>query len=168
MLGSELAKQALESGVTQATKAHVVIGGNRLLVRVTETPLKAQKLTMGVLEDLSPEEALETELKNFQEAQRGLLGQLRSAVAFYGPEQTLEFYNTPFAQLWTLEEGWLNTKPKLGDILEKLREMRRLPEQADFKKLSLVIMPLIGSFLKRQAWTYQSCSKLMIYGKKKL
>ncbi|MGB3215178.1 MAG: ATP-binding protein [Alphaproteobacteria bacterium] len=134
LLGSELAKKALECGVTQATKAHVVIGGNRLLVRVTETPLKAQKLTMGVLEDLSPEEALETELKNFQEAQRGLLGQLRSAVAFYGPEQTLEFYNTPFAQLWTLEEGWLNTKPKLGDILEKLREMRRLPEQADFRK----------------------------------
>jgi len=32
-----------------------------------------------------------------------------------------------------LEDQWLNTGPKLGDVLEKLRETRRLPEQADFR-----------------------------------
>lgn len=134
LLGPELAKKSMEKGTAQATKTHVVIGGNRLLVRVTESPLKAHNMTMGVLEDLSQEEALETDLKNFEEANRGLLEQLRSAIAFYSSDQKLEFYNTPFAQLWTLDEGWLNTKPKFGDILEKLRETRRLPEQADFKK----------------------------------
>lgn len=134
LLGTELAAQAVAEGQAQATRAHVVIAGKRLLVRVTETPLKAQNMTMGVLEDLSEEEVLETDFRNYQEANRGLLEHLRSAIAVYSAEQRLEFYNTAFAQLWTLDEGWLNTKPKLADILEKLREMRRLPEQADFRK----------------------------------
>lgn len=134
LLGPELAAKAVAEGVSQVSRAHVVIGGNRLLVRVTETLLKAHGMTMGILEDLSGEEALETTLRNYQEANRGLMEHLRSAVAIYSAEQRLEFYNTAYAQLWTLDEGWLNTKPKLGDILEKLRETRRLPEQADFRK----------------------------------
>lgn len=134
LLGPELAARAVADGLAQSSRAHVVIGGNRLLVRVTETPLKAHGMTMGILEDLSGEEELETTLRNYQEANRGLLEHLRSAVAIYSAEQRLEFYNTAYAQLWTLDEGWLNTKPKLGDILEKLRETRRLPEQADFRK----------------------------------
>ena len=133
LLGTELAAKAVAEGIPQNTRAHVVIGGNRILVRVTETPLKEQGMTMGVLEDLSSEEVLDTTFRNYQEAHRGLMEHLRSAVAIYNAEQKLEFYNSAFAQLWTLEEGWLNTKPKLGDILEKLREMRRLPEQADFR-----------------------------------
>lgn len=55
-------------------------------------------------------------------------------MATFSGEQTIEFYNSAFANLWGLEEGWLNTRPKLGDILEKLRADRRLPEQADFPK----------------------------------
>ncbi|MBU0800722.1 MAG: PAS domain-containing sensor histidine kinase, partial [Alphaproteobacteria bacterium] len=42
--------------------------------------------------------------------------------------------NSAFAQLWLLEDQYLNAAPKLGDLMEKLRENRRLPEQADFRK----------------------------------
>ncbi len=134
LLGPDLAEKSLSSGKRQKSEAHVVIGGNRVFVRVTETPVKGQDVTVGLLEDLSSQDELEFEIRNNQDANRGLLEKLRSAIAIYNAEQRLEFYNSAFSQLWDLEEGWLNTKPKLGEILEKLRETRRLPEQADFRK----------------------------------
>jgi hypothetical protein len=35
--------------------------------------------------------------------------------------------------LWGIEEAWLADEPTLGEILERLRESRRLPEFADFR-----------------------------------
>src|SRR5690606_20017319 len=36
--------------------------------------------------------------------------------------------------LWTLDQDWLDTAPGDGDILERLRSWRRLPEEADFRQ----------------------------------
>lgn len=66
-------------------------------------------------------------------AQRTLFEQLHTAVATFDENQVLTFYNTAYAKLWDLEEAYLNNKPKLGDILERLRTARYLPEQSDFK-----------------------------------
>ncbi len=43
------------------------------------------------------------------------------------------FCNSSYAELWGLDESWLAAKPTLGEILERLREQRRLPEVADFR-----------------------------------
>jgi len=53
-------------------------------------------------------------------------------VAIFGPDQRLKFSNKAYAKLWDLEERWLATHPSDGDILERLRETRKLPEQRDF------------------------------------
>ena len=134
LLGKELANKALETGEPQRSDAHINIGGKRLLMKIIEMPLPELDMTLGLTEDISRTEELETELKRYQSSTIELLEQLRAAIAIYGADESLEFYNSAFAQLWGLEDGWLNTKPKLGDIMEKLRETRRLPEQADFRK----------------------------------
>ncbi|MCD8562534.1 MAG: PAS-domain containing protein, partial [Alphaproteobacteria bacterium] len=90
--------------------------------------------TLGIAEDVTEREDLESELKRYKATMHELLEQLRTAIAIYGADQKLDFYNSAFAQLWGLEDGWLNTKPKLGEVMEKLREERRLPEQADFRR----------------------------------
>lgn len=131
--GAELARLALEKNTAQSIKTHAVLAGQRVLMKITEIPVKIQEMTVGMAEDLTAEEVLETEVKNNNTANRDLLGQLRSAIAIYGADQKLEFYNSSFSELWGLEDGWLNTKPKLGEVMEKLRETRRLPEQADFR-----------------------------------
>ena len=133
LIGTDLAKEALEQGSTKTAKLHEVLGGKRLLIKVSEIPVKTKNITIGLVEDITEEERVQSEVKNNETAMRALLEQLRSAISIYNADQVLEFYNASFAQLWGLEEGWLNTKPKLGDIMEKLRETRRLPEQADFK-----------------------------------
>lgn len=148
LTGPELALKALEKRSPQFSKAHVVLGGTRILMKITESPLPDGSMTVGFAEDLTEQEHLTSELKNNREANRGLLEQLRSSIAIYDSEQKLEFYNSAFAQMWGLEEGWLNTKPKLGDILEKLRETRRLPEQADFRKYKKLWLDMFTSLIE--------------------
>lgn len=131
--GADLARISLEKGQMQEAQIHEVFGGKRLLIKISEFPLKAKKMTVGMVEDLTYQEEIQDQVKNNMTAHRELLEQLRSAIAIYDADQRLEFYNSAYAQLWGLEDGWLNTSPKLGDIMEKLRETRRLPEQADFR-----------------------------------
>lgn len=134
LIGKALAAQALKTGEKQYSEGHINIGGKRILMKIIETPLEGLNLTLGLTEDISEREEIETALKRYQSSNIELLEQLRTAVAIYAADESLEFYNSAFAQLWDLEDGWLNTRPKLGDIMEKLRETRRLPEQADFRK----------------------------------
>ncbi|MGB0718983.1 MAG: ATP-binding protein [Bdellovibrionales bacterium] len=133
-IGRDLAAKALSSGEPQTAEAYLVIKGKRLLVGLREIPIKTAEFTIGLAEDNSENETLQSELKRHQSSNRELLEQLRTAIAIFGADHKLEFYNSSYAQLWGVEDGWLNTRPKLGDIMEKLRETRRLPEQADFKR----------------------------------
>jgi signal transduction histidine kinase len=109
-------------------------GGKRVLMLITEMPLPDLNMTLGITEDISALDQIRNELQRYQSSNKDLLEHLRSAIAIFTADERLEFFNSAFAQLWDLEEGWLNTKPKLGEIMEKLREMRRLPEQADFRR----------------------------------
>ena len=129
----ELGKLAIETAQEQSTQAHLIIGGKRLYMQFRETPLPCKRMTLGLAEDITREEELQGELDRYQATNRELLGQLSTAIGLYNSDQQLEFYNSAFARLWGLEEGWLNKKPRLADIMEKLRERRRLPEQADFR-----------------------------------
>ncbi len=131
--GATLAAKALKENKPKEAYAHSIIKGNRMLLRISEIPLIKAKTTLGFAFNITREEELETELKRYRSSNRELLEQLRSAIAIYTTDEKLEFYNTAFAQLWGLEDQWLNTNPKLGEIMEKLRETRRLPEQADFR-----------------------------------
>jgi len=130
----DMARDALSEGKPQTTKTHVIVGGKRRLMELAETPLPGTHQTLGTARDITREEEIQTELDRHKAANKSLLEQLRSAIGIFSADQGLEFFNTAFATQWGLEEQWLNARPKLGDILEKLRESRRLPEQADFRK----------------------------------
>ncbi len=132
-LAKELAKEALKSGTSQQESCHLIANGKRHYVEINENPLPGSDYTFGMAHDITREEELDTELQRHLSANKTLLEQLKSAISIFNVDQELEFFNSSFAQLWGLEDQWLNNRPKLGDILEKLRETRRLPEQADFK-----------------------------------
>lgn len=130
----DMAAQALQSGQVQRDRRHMIINGNRHLMDIVEIPVSHLDITVGETWDVSREDDLEKEATRNSTANRNLLEQLRSAIAIFTADQKLEFYNSAFAQLWQLEDQWLNTKPKLGELMERLRDTRRLPEQADFRR----------------------------------
>ncbi|MGQ0527972.1 MAG: ATP-binding protein [Alphaproteobacteria bacterium] len=132
--GRALAALALQQNRIMETNAHAVVKGRRILMRLSEIPLVEWNMTIGIGYNNTREEELETELRRYQSSNRDLLGQLHSAIAIYTADEKIEFYNSAFSQFWSLEDQWLNTQPRLGEIMEKLRETRRLPEQSDFRR----------------------------------
>ena len=143
----DLARTALDGGKAQIIKAPVISSGKRCFMEIKEEPLSQTNYTLGSARDLTREEDLDKELQRYVGSNKTLLEQLRSAIAIFNADHSLEFYNSAFAQLWGLEDQWLNTSPKLGDILEKLRETRRLPEQADFKNYKKAWLEMFTSLI---------------------
>ncbi len=145
--GVEQAAAALKENKVQEIDTHMIIGGQRRLMKILEIPLTEFELTLGRSEDITRQEELENELVRYQKSNHELLEQLHSAIAMFKDDHRLEFYNSAFAQLWHLEDQYLNTRPKLGDIMEKLREMRRLPEQADFRNFKQSWLDMFTSLI---------------------
>ena len=135
-MGRAMAGRAMETGVVQTGRLHTVIRGQRRLLQVSEKPLTGDETetgTIGFALDLTDVEQTRSELERHIAAHEDVLEHLGTAVAIYGPDKRLQFYNSAFSQLWQLEDSWLETHPTLSDILEFLRDQRRLPEAADFK-----------------------------------
>lgn len=149
-----MVEDALSSGQAQSEPKHVIVGGDRKMMRVTLIPLTHLDIVIGEAQDISREEEIEARSERNMAANRELLEQLRTAIAIFDGEQKLEFFNSSYAQLWRLEDQWLNTRPKLGDILERLRETRRLPEQADFKRYKQGWVELFTSQGQREEMMY--------------
>ena len=62
-----------------------------------------------------------------------MLDQLSTAVAIFDRAKKLTFYNAAYRQIWSLDTAFLNSQPTDGEVLDRLRSMRQLPEQADFR-----------------------------------
>jgi len=130
--GLALASRARGTGVAQSESRHLVIGGSRRLLEFTEAPLPSGDL-VGYARDFTDLENIQAELARHIAAHAEVLENVAVAVAIYGPDTRLTFFNTAFSTLWRLEEDWLLTEPTLDEILERLRERRRIPEHADFR-----------------------------------
>lgn len=130
----DLAENAFKAGRTQVIKDHIVVEGDRRFVEVREIPLPESTQNLGYLWDLTEQERLEQELKTLSDANSEVLGQINLPVAIFNKDTSLEFYNRGYQKLWQLSEKWLDTKPRLNEILNRMRDNRRLPEQVDFRK----------------------------------
>lgn len=147
-----LAAAARASGITRSAPFHMVIDGSRRLMEVTENPVSLNRsdnesdegatpslfgdgsglMTAGIAYDITRQEELETHLSRETASHAEVLERLGTAIAVFGADQRLSFHNTAFSRLWQLDQFWLNEGPTYGEILESLRDQRRLPEVADF------------------------------------
>jgi signal transduction histidine kinase len=129
--GRAIAARALASGAPETECHRVVVEGSRRLFEIGERPA-ADGTLIGLAVDRTEAEELEAELRRHDGAHDAVLENLGSAIAIFGPDFKLRFFNGSYARLWGLDEDFLRTEPELGDILEALREARRLPEQSNF------------------------------------
>jgi signal transduction histidine kinase len=70
---------------------------------------------------------------------------LATAFAVFDTEQRLSNFNRAFIQLWQLDAEWLARRPKDGEILDRLRLARRLPERADYHEWKRAWLSAYGS-----------------------
>ncbi len=144
-----LAQKALETGKEQFERRHIIVGGERRLYMIRELPIKGEGV-IGYATHISELEQAQEEIQRHVSALRDLLESSTSAMAIYGRDMKLKFYNFAFVNLWKMDETWLDSEPTYGDILEVMREKRKLPEQANFKAFKQAQQKLFTALIEPQ------------------
>ena len=85
-------------------------------------------------DDLTELEDAREDAKRNVEAHDETLNRIDDAVVIFDQTKRLKFHNTAFAELWGLEPAWLSERPTHGEVLDRLRQRRRIPETADYGK----------------------------------
>lgn len=108
--------------------------GKATLMDMHEIPLESiGGGTLGYAIDRSEQESDPEVAPAKTGAEEAVLEDLPTAIAVFNKDTRLEFANLAYSQLWGLDREWLLSGPDLGEILEKLRDQRMLPEVADFR-----------------------------------
>src|SRR5712671_4517002 len=142
--------RAAGAGTVQSERCHVVIAGSRRLLALNEAPDRSGG-TIGFAIDHTDLESAEGELARHVNAHGQVLESIQAAVAIYGADKRLSFFNAPFARLWGIEEEWLAGEPSLDELLERLRERRRVPEYADFRAFKRQQLGMFTSLIEPQS-----------------
>ena len=111
-------------------RLRAVIAGQRRILDLFEVP--SDQGTIGIAVDVTEIDDARGDVRRQLAAQRSSLNLLRTPVAIFSASRHLEFFNQSFADLWKLPTDWLVSEPDHGEVLEAMRQSRRLPEQADF------------------------------------
>lgn len=133
--GKSLAASALRNSETMTRDYHIVIKGDRKLLRITECPSQTPEDLDGLIGfaiDCTAIEELQSDLSRHIRAHAEVLENLGTAIAIYGGDKRLIFFNTAFTKLWDMDEDWLWAEPSLDDVLRRMRDERKLPEVTDF------------------------------------
>lgn len=128
----KLATRARVTGLTQSETRRYIVDGDRRSFTIIETPLEFDNELAGFAIDTTAEAELADELKRHIAGHADVLENIATAIAIYGPDQRLEFYNQAYAKLWRMSGEFLSAKPTISEVLDMQRQLRRLPEQADF------------------------------------
>ncbi len=123
------------SGDPSAESHFVVINGQRRSMDFHNIPYKIddqKEAILGYAQDITELEEARGSLADHTESYAETLDQFSSAVAIFDSSMRLEYYNKSYVRLWGLPESLLFSHPHYGEILEALREARKLPEQANF------------------------------------
>ena len=151
---SESARRAmaisrLESEVFQA-RTHAVMAGERRTLDVCEVPLETG--AVGIAFDATEAETAKAELQRHIESHARTLDQLHTAVAIFGPDKRLLFHNEAYRDLLGLDHAWLLTEPLDAEVLERLRELGRVPEQSDFRGWKKSVLEIYRALEPREDW----------------
>lgn len=104
--------------------------------------------------DVTALEETERELERHIKAHASTLDKIETAIAIFGPDQRLRFFNQAYVNLWQLDPAWLQTKPSDSEVLDRLRTQRSLPEQANFREWKLKQLSSYTTLEMREAYWY--------------
>lgn len=127
-----------ESGQTWRQSVNAVAAGERRNFEVVE--VTAGEFSAGLAEDCSEFASLRADMESQAGSYARTLDQLSTAVAIFDRTKRLVFYNAAYRQIWSLDSAFLDSQPTDGEVLDRLRAKRQLPEQADFRSWKANLM----------------------------
>ena len=161
---TDLAAMARNAGQVHEARRFAVVGGQRRALSFTHVPLENGTI-VGSGVDVTENVQADARLQQHLDAHSDTLDRLATAVAIFSRDQKLTFYNRAFAKLWALPETWLDSHPSDSEILDRLREGRKLPEQRDYqawKRLRLGLYGQAAEYLPEELWHVPSGKTLRV------
>ena len=149
-----LIAEAAAAGEARSAVRWITVRGRRRAFQVLARPLQGAAVAVWAHDVTEQEETRET-LRRHVEAHDETLNHIGEAVAIFSGARRLLFHNTAFAQLWGLEPAWLEERPSHGEVLDRLRQRRRLPETVDYAAFKAAELKLYESAgpLADEIWT---------------
>lgn len=148
----ERAAKARGRGEVFQTRAPTVVSGQRLFLDLAERPTAEGYAGHAV--DVSELEAVRTDLARQMEAHVRVLDRLPTAVAAFDSRQRLSYRNLAYEKLWPLDAAYLDTRPSDGEILDRLRTERRLPEVGAYKDWKAERLKAYTALETTEDWWY--------------
>lgn len=148
----EGAAQARSEGKPFSARARAVVAGQRRTLDILEMPTPAG--FAGIATDMSELEAVRADLQRQMDAHVRTLDRLKTAVAVFDASQRLVYANSGFETLWSLDPAFLEGKPSDGEILDRLRAERRLPELGDYRSWKAGVQAAYTSPRASEDWWY--------------
>jgi signal transduction histidine kinase len=125
------ATAALKETGAWKRRASAVVGGELRTFDAVEARTAAG--SAGVARDVSEIVALSADMERNEGDYSRMIDRLSTAVAIFDKAKRLTLYNAAYRQIWSLEPAFLDQSPTDGEILDRLRAERQLPEQVDFR-----------------------------------
>ncbi|HXW24395.1 MAG TPA: PAS-domain containing protein [Xanthobacteraceae bacterium] len=129
--GRESLERAHAQRAPFAARLPVIVAGKRRVFDIFDLTTHSGSAGIGI--DATEIETLRGEMARMVDAHRRTLDRLPTAVAIFGADQRLTFYNAAYRALWGLGADFLDQQPTDSAVLDQLRAARKLPEQADFR-----------------------------------
>lgn len=139
-----------QEGERFAARIAAVVAGSRRVLDVMEGPTVGG--SSGIAVDVSELEGVRTDLQRQMDAHIRTLDQLPTAVAMFDAKQRLVFHNAAYRQLWDLDQSFLDGRPLDGEVLDRLRAGRKLPEQADFRIWKASLLTAYRAAAPHETW----------------
>jgi signal transduction histidine kinase len=124
------ADRVLARGESYRGRIPLIVGGERKPYDVTMLPF--EEATAAAAVDVLAIEKSQGEIDRQGVPYDRTLDRVATAVAIFNPQQQLVFFNEAYRKLWKLDEEWLKSKPTDGAVLDRLRELGRLPQVLNY------------------------------------
>jgi signal transduction histidine kinase len=126
---------------------HAVLSGSRRLLEFGAIPFKNGE-TVNYAMDLSEVEGLQNILEQLTKSHHEILHNLSTGVSVFGEDTRLLFYNHAYVKIFDFDEEWLATKPTLLEVLDDLRQRRKIPEYSNFQQMKKNRLKLFKTLLQ--------------------
>ncbi len=127
---ADQARKTISEGADIDETRHMVVNGERRAMRVLTFPLSGGAGAMAF--DVTAQENAREELNRHVRAHDETLNHVADAVAIFGADRKLTFYNKAFRDMWDLDDSFLLDRPNHGQLLDRLRERRKLPARTNY------------------------------------
>ena len=142
--------RALAQGENYRGSIPLIIGGERKLHDVTVLPF--EDATAAAAVDVAATESAQGELGRQIAAYERTLNRVATAIAIFNRNQQLAFFNEAYRELWNLDADWLKTEPTDAGVLDRLRELGRLPEVVSYSEWKAKALSCYGTATSHEDW----------------